>query len=132
MSSLIFNFGVATYNFATAVANLEQAKAAILPSAQAVQSAATAMLAPTVTSISPDSGPVAGGTVVTITGTQLLGSTAVLLQDLTGGTYVPAASFIVIDDSTITAITPGGTGDFGVIVDTSWGSADNHPTFTYI
>ena len=37
----------------------------------------TAVIAPTVTAISPSSGPAAGGTTVTITGTGLSGATAV-------------------------------------------------------
>ena len=54
----------------------------------------------TITSISPDRGPAAGGTLVTITGTKLEGATAV---DFGG---VSAMSFTVLSPTTITAVTP--------------------------
>lgn len=55
---------------------------------------------PTVTAINPASGPIKGGTTVTITGTGFTGSSAVLFSDL------PATSFTVVSDTTITAVTP--------------------------
>ena len=56
--------------------------------------------APTLTSISPNNGPVIGGTEVTITGTSL--------TDTTGVTFGEnAAGFTVNDDSSITAVAPG-------------------------
>jgi hypothetical protein len=55
---------------------------------------------PTVTSISPTSGPTAGGTTVTITGTGLTGATKVLF-----GT-VAATSFTVVSATKITAVSP--------------------------
>lgn len=61
---------------------------------------------PTVSSVSPGSGPVAGGTVVTITGIGFTGATNVSF----GGT--PAISFTQVtaaEDSQITAIAPAGT-----------------------
>jgi IPT/TIG domain/PASTA domain len=57
---------------------------------------------PGVASLSPSSGPVAGGTSVTIAGHDFEGTTAVSF----GGT--PAASFAVDSDSQITAVSPGG------------------------
>ena len=55
---------------------------------------------PAFTSINPSSGPIAGGTKVTITGSGFTGSTAVTFA----GTN--ATSFTVVNDTTITAITP--------------------------
>ncbi|WP_439679729.1 IPT/TIG domain-containing protein [Embleya sp. MST-111070] len=56
----------------------------------------------TVTSVRPNSGPTAGGTSVTVTGTHLTGTTAVVF-----GT-TPAAAFTVVDDTTLTATAPPG------------------------
>jgi YVTN family beta-propeller protein len=55
---------------------------------------------PVVTGVSPLSGPLAGGTAVTITGSNFTGATAVSF----GGT--PAASFTVSSDTSITAVSP--------------------------
>ena len=55
---------------------------------------------PTIASISPDFGPVAGGTTVTITGTDLASASAVKF-----GT-VPAASFKAESETKITAVAP--------------------------
>ena len=55
---------------------------------------------PTVTALSATSGPIAGGTTVTITGTRFTGATEVTF----GG--VDAASFSVVNATTITAVTP--------------------------
>jgi hypothetical protein len=58
--------------------------------------------APTITSISPNTGPTTGGTVVTITGANLTGATAVKF-----GT-ANAASFSVVNATQITATSPAG------------------------
>ena len=55
---------------------------------------------PTITALSATSGPIAGGTTVTITGTRFTGATEVTF----GG--VDAASFSVVNATTITAVTP--------------------------
>jgi hypothetical protein len=57
-------------------------------------------ITPAVTGVSPTSGPAAGGTAVTITGTNLSGATQVLF----GG--VPASSFTVNSGTSITAVSP--------------------------
>ncbi|MEU1851888.1 Ig-like domain repeat protein [Streptomyces sp. NPDC019990] len=54
--------------------------------------------------VSPDQGPTGGGTPVLLSGHGFLGTTQVRF----GGR--PAASFSVVDDTTITAVTPAGTG----------------------
>lgn len=81
---------------------------------------------PTVTSISPSSGPVVGGTFVTITGSNFV----------TGGTTVTfggnaAVGMTVVNSTTITASTPAhAAGAVSVVVTTAGGS--NSTTFTYI
>ena len=57
-------------------------------------------VAPTVTSVSPNSGPVAGGTSVTITGTNF----AVVASATFGG--VAATNVVVVNSTTMTATTP--------------------------
>jgi IPT/TIG domain len=66
---------------------------------------------PTITSISPSSGPASGGTLVTITG---VGFTSVIGVDF--GTSA-ARSFNVVNDTTITSESPEGTGTVDVTVD---------------
>ena len=55
---------------------------------------------PVITSIEPSSGPVAGGTTVTITGRNFTGATAVHFG------ANPAASFTADSDTQITAVSP--------------------------
>ena len=73
--------------------------------------------APTVTAISPATGPVTGGTTVTITGTGFTGATAVDFGN------TAAASFTVVSDTQITATTPIGGGAVDVTVTTPAGSS---------
>jgi hypothetical protein len=83
---------------------------------------------PTVTGVSPTSGPTAGGTSVTITGTGFTGATAVKF----GTTSAP--TFTVNSATQITATAPAGTGTVDVTVTTPGGtSAVNAPAdrFTY-
>lgn len=83
---------------------------------------------PTVTSISPTTGPAAGGTTVTITGTNFTGVTAVSF----GGTA--AASFSFLSATQITATSPAGTGTVDIKVTTAGGTSAATPAdqFTYI
>lgn len=83
--------------------------------------------APTVTGIAPGTGPAAGGTAVTVTGSNFTGATAV-----TFGT-TPAASFAVVNDTTITAAAPAASvvGPVDITVTTpagtsTTGSADRY------
>ncbi|GAB3799138.1 hypothetical protein GCM10028798_12080 [Humibacter antri] len=79
-----------------------------------------------ISAISPDSGPTAGGTSVTITGKCFTSATAVLF----GGT--PAA-YAMLSDTEITAVSPAGTGIVAVEVDTSaCGTATLPDAFTYV
>ncbi|HZL28489.1 MAG TPA: Ig-like domain repeat protein [Acidobacteriaceae bacterium] len=83
------------------------------------------ILPPTVASVSPNSGPVAGGTVVTISGSGFSGSTAVSF-----GTSA-AASFTVNSDTSITATTPAGTGTVDVTVTAPGGTSATSPSDLY-
>ena len=82
--------------------------------------------APTITGVSPVSGPVGGGTSITITGTNFTGATDVTV----GG--VAAASFTVVSPTSITTVTPAGTsGSQTVAVTTAGGTASKVIAFTY-
>ena len=90
----------------------------------------TYIAAPTVTALSPSSGPLAGGSSVVITGTGLTGASTVTFG------AVPAASFQVASATQITAVSPAGSaaGSVDITVATpngtsATGAADR---FTYI
>ena len=72
---------------------------------------------PTVTSVTPNNGPPAGGTSVTITGTNFSGATAVKF----GGNA--AGLFSVVSATQITATSPAGTGTVDVTVTTPGGTS---------
>ncbi|OAX49890.1 Endo-1,4-beta-xylanase A [Paenibacillus sp. AD87] len=75
-------------------------------------------IAPTITSMSPTSGPTSGGTIVTLTGTNLTDATAVKF----GATA--AASYTVNSATSITATAPAGSvGTVDVTVTTSGGTS---------
>lgn len=80
---------------------------------------------PTIDSISPDTGPEAGGTEVTVTGSNFDGSTEVTF----GGSL--ATGVIVLDASTLMAITPAGVGVVDVFVSNPAGSDDLTNAYTY-
>ncbi len=73
--------------------------------------------APTVTGLSPSSGPVAGGSSVVITGTDFTGATAVMF----GGTA--ATNFQIDSDTQITATSPAGSGTVDVSVVSTGGTS---------
>jgi hypothetical protein len=83
---------------------------------------------PTITAVAPTEGPEAGGTAVTITGTNLAGATAVRF----GATE--ASGITVNGDGTITAASPSGSGAVDVTVTTPGGtSATASPDrFSYV
>ena len=84
-------------------------------------------LEPTITSITPISGPTAGGTAITIVGTSLTGATSVTV----GGVNV--TNLVVVSSIKITAVTPAGTfGSKSVAVTTPAGTATVPNAFTYI
>ncbi|MFD3488598.1 IPT/TIG domain-containing protein [Streptomyces sp. NPDC058665] len=81
---------------------------------------------PVVTGVSPSSGPTAGGTNVTLTGTGFTGASSVTF----GG--VPATSFTVNSATQITAVTPpGGVGAAVVAVTTPGGTSAPDVFFFY-
>ncbi|WP_201295394.1 MULTISPECIES: IPT/TIG domain-containing protein [Nocardia] len=79
--------------------------------------------APTLTSVTPGSGPAAGGTTVTLTGTGLSSATSVRF----GAT---AASFTGVSATQITAVAPPGAGTVQVTVITPGGTSNGVP-YTY-
>ncbi len=83
---------------------------------------------PTVTSVTPSTGPTTGGNTVTIAGTGFTGATSVTF----GG--VPATSFIVVNDTTITSVVPSGStaGAVSVIVTTTIGSNAANALYSYV
>ncbi|MBT0770667.1 IPT/TIG domain-containing protein [Kineosporia sp. J2-2] len=78
----------------------------------------TYTMAPTVTSLSPGAGPLAGGTTVTIGGSGLTGASAVTFDG------VAAASFVVNGDASVTAVTPAGSVGNAVVRVTTVGGSD--------
>jgi len=82
--------------------------------------------APTVTSVSPNSGPSAGGTPVTITGTNFATGDTVTFG------AAAATGVVVVNSATITAVTPPGTGTVLVTVTNAGGlSGSLAAGFTY-
>jgi hypothetical protein len=83
---------------------------------------------PSVTRLAPKEGPAAGGTTVTITGAYLSGATSVKF-----GT-VSAQSFIVNSDTSITAVSPAGSGRVDVTVTTPNGTSQtsSRDRFKYV
>ena len=82
--------------------------------------------APTVTAITPNTGPPAGGTAVTITGTDFTGATAVTI----GG--IAVTSFTVVNSTTLTTTTPAhAAGKVDVAVTTPSGTATGAGLYTY-
>ena len=81
---------------------------------------------PTLTSLTPNSGSVAGGAVVTITGTNFTGTTGVTI----GG--VAATSFSIVSATSITATTPAhAAGTASVVVTTPAGSNSTNTLYSY-
>ncbi|MEV0037948.1 IPT/TIG domain-containing protein [Streptomyces sp. NPDC050804] len=86
----------------------------------------TYVAAPTVTTVTPDEGPTAGGTPVTVAGTGLTTTSGVTFD----GTPAP---FTVISDTAVSAVTPpGAAGSVDVVVSNDAGSATAVDGFTYV
>jgi len=83
---------------------------------------------PTVTGVSPNSGPISGGASVTITGTNFASAT-----DVNFGSS-SAISFIIDSNNQITATSPAGSGTVNVTVTTHFGSSatSSADEYTYL
>ena len=90
--------------------------------------ATVTMQGPAITGINSNSGPAAGGTSVTITGSNFTNATSVSF-----GTTA-AASFTITSDTQITAVSPAGNGTVDVTVTTPGGTStiSTADQFTYI
>jgi hypothetical protein len=85
------------------------------------------LAAPTVSSVSPATGPTGGGTAVTITGTNFAGNPSVVFGQ------TAATNVIVVNSTTITAVSPAGSGIVNVTVTTPGGTSATSTAdrFTY-
>jgi hypothetical protein len=89
--------------------------------------AVSQVIAPTVTSVSPNNGPTAGGTAVTITGTNFAAGATVTIDG------AAATNVVVVSATQITATTPAGTAgvaNMAVTVNGQTGTLANG--FTYV
>jgi hypothetical protein len=85
---------------------------------------------PTISSVSPSSGPTTGGTTITITGTNFYNGSAGATVTVGG---VDATSVTIVNETTITAVTPpGALGSAAVAVTTPSGTANLANAFTYV
>jgi hypothetical protein len=90
----------------------------------------TLVPAPTVTGLNPNSGPVAGGNWITVTGTNLMYVTTVRFGDT-------QTAFNIVSDTSISAYVPpsdSGPDDTGVVVSDIGGTSPNTPAdrYTYV
>lgn len=76
--------------------------------ASAVYEYTSSALVPSISSITPTTGPQGGGTVITVTGEHLSGSYSDSISLAIAG--VSGSSVVVIDDSTLTFVSPAGSG----------------------
>ena len=120
--------GNASQSNAVPVFGLDQRgyiRSSTAPSIGAYEYNGTIPPAPTLISVSPSAGSLAGGTSIAITGTNVAGATSVTI----GGA---PANFNVASATSITAITPAGSaGSASVIVTTIGGSNAANTSYTY-
>jgi formylglycine-generating enzyme required for sulfatase activity len=82
---------------------------------------------PTISAVAPAAGPTSGGTAITVTGTNLTGTTSVTV----GG--AACTNLEVVSDTTLTALTPAGTaGVRDVSVTTPIGTVTLAAAYTYV
>ena len=91
---------------------------------------------PTVSNVSPNSGPTSGGTPITVTGTGFAAGASVEIGQGNGTTGAIAATNVVVVSSTEITATPGGPalpGTFSLYVTTSGGTStgNSRADFTY-
>jgi YVTN family beta-propeller protein len=101
----------------------------------AILSAVTLLLAhssfifglPIITNIYPTSGSIAGGTAITITGSGFTGATAVNFDS------TPAAAFLILNDNSVTAVSPPGTpGLVNISITAPSGTSSNSLATRYV
>ncbi len=110
------------------VSGLSEVTAIAAGDGQSYAAAAAPVALPQIAKLEPNSGEEAGGTVVTITGSNFTGATAVKFGPNN------AASFTVNSDNSITAASPPGTGTVDVTVMTPHGTSYASPRdfFNYV
>ncbi len=87
----------------------------------------TYVVLPTIAGVTANSGPASGGSGITVTGTNLTGTTALTI----GG--VPATSVNVVNSTTVTAVTPAhAVGAVNVVITVPAGSATLTNGYTYL
>lgn len=88
---------------------------------------------PTVTGVSPNTGPAAGGTSVTITGTNFTDGGGAWAASAVNFGGVAATSVVVVNATTITCVSPAGSGVVDVTVVTPGGTSatSGSDKFTY-
>ena len=92
---------------------------------------------PTVTAVAPSSGPVTGGTAITVSGTGFVSGASVVIGQGSGPTIgaIAATNVVVVSPTEITAVTGGGAraGTFSLFVITPGGTsaANVRDDFTY-
>jgi lysophospholipase L1-like esterase len=93
----------------------------------------TGGVVPTVTAVSPNSGPTAGGTTVTITGTGFVSGATVVIGQGNGTSGALAATVTSTTSTTITATTGGGAkaGTFNLYVTTPGGTSAGNAGDSY-
>ncbi|MDR3673377.1 MAG: IPT/TIG domain-containing protein [Holophaga sp.] len=96
------------------------------PSAVSANTMYTYYALPNVTGITPSSGPAAGGTTVTLTGTGFMGASSVPF----GSTA--ATSFTVVSDTKVTAVTPAGSAGSVAVTVVNPSYTSNGVTFTFV
>jgi hypothetical protein len=124
-TGLFFLEDSAGYNEAPSLADLPEAiaTAGVNTAFRGLAFAPVApVLAPTITSFTPGSGPV--GTTVTLTGTAFIGATAITLNG------VAVADFTVVDAATSTFVVPAGATSGLITVATPGGTATSTGAFT--
>ncbi len=91
---------------------------------------ASAQSAPTVTRVSPSSGPVKGGQTIVLTGTGFTGTTAVKF----GASGTDATSFAIMSDKQIVAVVPDTTTAGAVLMEVTNGTGANTTgaNYTYL
>jgi hypothetical protein len=89
---------------------------------------------PTVSSVTPDSGPVSGGTPISITGTGFAAGATVTFAQSGGSALIAATDVKVYSTTTITAVAGGGAqaGTWNVLVSTAGGTSSGTPGDAFI